>query len=233
MEISLPPLGAYLRPALILVCGMLLFNLPTLIYKSQMFLRSIAYLIFCNDKSWKKPSDPNTVVGPLLKEAPTIERKTIYFVRHGESTWNDTFHKGSRRTTQTFALGFVTGLIKATLCELYLILSGKLDSWFYDAPLSKVGLQQAQELSKFLQQMPASDKENFHRSVLNAEPGSPASKLICSNLRRAVSTLAAAFRDRLSRRPQEKILIIPALQEIRCVRQRRLIRRWAVLFDLF
>jgi hypothetical protein len=125
-------LSTFVRPALILVCGMLLFNLPTLIYKIGMFIRGIVYLILCNDKSWKKPQDPAIVVAPLLaKESELddeiIEKKTVYFVRHGESTWNDTFNKGSHRSASAFVIGFVPGLIKALLFELYLILSGKLD----------------------------------------------------------------------------------------------------------
>ncbi len=115
------------RPALILVCGMLLFNLPTLIYKIGMFIRGMMYLFMCNDKSWNKPRDPKIVVGPLIDSGEPIERKTIYFVRHGESTWNDTFNKGSHRTALSFAVGFVPGLIKALLYETYITLSGKLD----------------------------------------------------------------------------------------------------------
>jgi hypothetical protein len=125
--------STFVRPAVLLVCGMLLFNLPTLIYKISMFVRGIIYLAFCNDKSWKKPQDPMLVVGPILKKENEshddqhIERKTIYFVRHGESTWNDTFNKGSHRSALVFAIGFIPGLIKSLLFELYLILSGKLD----------------------------------------------------------------------------------------------------------
>ena len=90
------------RPALILICAMLLFNLPTLLYKIGFFLRGMLYFFFCNDKKWKKPQDPFIVFGGILKaenEAHVvtaaaagnnspyeeiIERKTIYFVRHGE-----------------------------------------------------------------------------------------------------------------------------------------------------
>ena len=142
------------RPALILLCAMLLFNLPTLIYKIGMFFRGTLYLLFCNDKSWKKPQDPSIIVNPILKmekessgadavdavdaadaadaaaadaDDEVVERKTIYFVRHGESTWNDTFNKGSHRSQAVFAIGFIPGLIKAVLFELYLILSGKMD----------------------------------------------------------------------------------------------------------
>jgi hypothetical protein len=125
---------SFVRPTVILVCAMLLFNLPTLIYKIRMLLQGILYFIFCNDKSWKKPQDPAVVVTPLLEKEketgdtdPSLERKTVYFVRHGESTWNDTFNKGSHRSALAFAIGFIPGLIKSILFELYLILSGKLD----------------------------------------------------------------------------------------------------------
>lgn len=119
--------SVFSRPVLILVCGMLLFNLPTLIYKIGLFVRGVMYLVMCNDKSWKKPRDPKLIVGPILDKGDPVERKTIYFVRHGESTWNDTFNKGSHRSAVVFAIGFVPGLIKALLYETYIILSGKLD----------------------------------------------------------------------------------------------------------
>lgn len=141
------------RPVLILICGMLLFNLPTLLYKSRLFAQAILYLLFCNDKKWKKPEDPGIIFAQLKKEGVTvakqssddtsndsssnsniddgngnkIEKKTIYLVRHGESTWNDTFNKGKHRSAIVFAIGFIPGLIKAILYELYIILSGKMD----------------------------------------------------------------------------------------------------------
>lgn len=58
-----------------------------------------------------------------------MEKKTIYFVRHGESTWNDTFNKGSHRSALVFVIGFIPGMIKAILYELYLVLSGKMDRY--------------------------------------------------------------------------------------------------------
>ena len=42
----------------------------------------------------------------------------------------------------------------------------------------------------------------------------PSSKIVSSNLRRALSTVAAAFEERLKRNPQESITILPSLQEI-------------------
>jgi len=147
MNGSLSVIVSCVRPALILIYAMMLFNLPVTMYKIGMFLRGTLYFLFCNDKSWKKPQDPSIIFDPILKlenessgtadgasAAATaadfdvvVERKTIYFVRHGESTWNDTFNKGSHRSQAAFAIGFIPGLIKAVLFELYLILSGKMD----------------------------------------------------------------------------------------------------------
>ena len=116
-------LEQFLRPAILLVCGMLLFNLPTFFYKTKMLLMTTKYLLLCNDKRWKTPPDPQT----FFSDDKPVERKTIYFVRHGESTWNDTFNKGKHRSVLVFVLGFFPGLIKAVLYEYYLLLSGKLD----------------------------------------------------------------------------------------------------------
>ena len=118
-----------LRPALILVCGMLLFNLPTLVYKIRLVIRGILYFFLCWDFSWKKPQDPGAIFGPHLSQGLPVERKTVYFCRHTESTWNDTFNKGQHRSTALFVLGFIPGLVKAVLYEIYLILSGKLDRY--------------------------------------------------------------------------------------------------------
>ena len=117
----------YLLPLLVFVCAMSLFHLPILIYKFRMLVYSILYFCLSFDKSWKEPQDPGAIYGPHLSQGLPIERKTIYFVRHGESCWNETFNKGNHRTWQEFAVGFIPGLIKACFYELYLLLSGKLD----------------------------------------------------------------------------------------------------------
>jgi hypothetical protein len=87
-------------------------------------------------------------------------------------------------------------------------------SWFYDAPCSNLGLSQADELAKFLKKAPSKSQADFV-SILRADPGAPPSRILCSNLRRALSTVAAGFRDRFRRHPEDKILIVPSLQEIR------------------
>ena len=89
-------------------------------------------------------------------------------------------------------------------------------SWFYDSPTSTLGLNQVEDLSKFFQSTTDLNDTTVaeHVAVLMAKPDAPRSKLLSSSLRRAVSTVAGGFKDRLARRPQEKILIVPSLQEI-------------------
>eukprot|EP00568_Trieres_chinensis_P002089 CAMPEP_0183310730 /NCGR_PEP_ID=MMETSP0160_2-20130417/32938_1 /TAXON_ID=2839 ORGANISM="Odontella Sinensis, Strain Grunow 1884" /NCGR_SAMPLE_ID=MMETSP0160_2 /ASSEMBLY_ACC=CAM_ASM_000250 /LENGTH=363 /DNA_ID=CAMNT_0025475073 /DNA_START=131 /DNA_END=1222 /DNA_ORIENTATION=+ len=203
-----------LRPIILFVVACLVFNLPTFIHRVRLTIQGVLYLIFCNDKSWKKPKDPASYFNSIDKSKVT--KKTVVFVRHGESTWNDTFNKGSHRSALVFVLGFIPGLIKSVLYETYLVLSGKVDSWFYDSPLSYLGLGQVDDLGKFLGKKPVgvSDEEAKMISILRGDAGAPESKILCSSLRRAISTMAAGFRERLSRRPGDKILVIPSLQEI-------------------
>ncbi len=53
-----------------------------------------------------------------------------------------------------------------------------------------------------------------HLKILRADPGAPRSTILCSNLRRSISTLVGGFSERLTRRPEDKILVVTALQEI-------------------
>ena len=121
------------RPIIILLCGMLLFNLPIFLYKVRLCINSILYIFLCYDKSYSKPvTDPSSYFNASTTSTTSntnniIRRKTIYFVRHGESTWNDTFNKGKHRSIVVFILGFIPNLVKAMLYELYLLLSGKMD----------------------------------------------------------------------------------------------------------
>jgi hypothetical protein len=75
--------GEYLRPALILLCATVVFNLPIVLYKLNLLKNTILYLLFCNDKKWKKPVDPNSIFGPHIAAGKVVVRKTVYFVRYG------------------------------------------------------------------------------------------------------------------------------------------------------
>lgn len=89
-----------------------------------------------------------------------------------------------------------------------------MNSWFYDAPLSYLGLEQALELSDFLKSPTIEGPEAEHVKIIRSDPGAPKSKILCSSLRRAVSTMAVGLNDRLSRRPTDKIVVVPCLQEV-------------------
>jgi len=65
-----------------------------------------------------------------------------------------------------------------------------------------------------LSEKPTGGKEKSLIELLRSDPGAPSSKLLSSNLRRALSTMAASFRYRLKANPDEKILVVPSLQEI-------------------
>ena len=191
------------------------------IYKLKLTLQGIAYFFYCHDKKWPKQPDPEDIFQPIIAANDVeskVEKKTIIFIRHGESTWNDTFNKGSHRSAAEFAIAFIPGIIKSLLYEFYLLISGKIDSWFYDSPLSYLGLSQVQELANFINQDPnklsSSEDERHIMKILRKDPNAPPSKIVSSNLRRALSTVAAAFQKRLLQNPHESILIIPSLQEI-------------------
>ena len=105
--------------------------------------------------------------------------------------------------------------MKAISCELYLLFSGQLDSWFYDSPLSPYGISQIEKLSSFLSKPPATSDETKIINVLNkADGASKTSVLVSSNLRRAISTVAIAFKERIANDADEKIFITGTLQEI-------------------
>jgi hypothetical protein len=219
-----------LRSFLLSVSCFLIYNFGTVVHKAKLTVQGTAYLLFCNDKSWPKQPDPKnfflTYDGNDAAEfsnsnsdkPPKVETKTIVFVRHGESTWNDTFNKGPHRSAVAFAIGFIPGLIKACLFEFYLLLAGKVDSWFYDSPLNYLGLQQVQSLAAYLSQNPKDITNNPSErrllEILRKDRSAPESILVSSSLRRAISTVAASFQDRLRRNPDENILILPSLQEI-------------------
>ena len=142
------------RPLVLVTVICLLAN-PTAAYrKFLLFLSTLQYLVLCSDKKWKEPSeDPSQFFPPNdTTDSTEITSKTIVFVRHGESTWNDTFNKGDRSIID-FVLNFIPNLIYAIGTEWYFWVAGQAnDSWFFDAPLSEKGRRQAESVRTFLDQ---------------------------------------------------------------------------------
>jgi hypothetical protein len=205
--------------------------------KMSLYMTSAQYLLCSQDKKYVLPpidpasyfetantnSDPNNNNTDNKNDDDSndnnigskniIQKKTIIFVRHGESTWNDTFNKGNDRTTLQFVLYFLPNLLYALYMEYYFFLTGQSqESWFYDAPLSPLGIQQAERIQHFLQHTPMeylTPKEQAMMTLLRGggggggggDPTTPTTEsttqLISSNLRRAVTTTAIAFRHRV------------------------------------
>ena len=226
------------RPLLLVSILCILSNPHAAIRKAKLFYLSIVYLILCKDKKWKVPKDDPASYFPKelgggsdSSNNATYREKTVILIRHGESTWNDTFNAGDRNKL-LFVLFFVPNLIKAVIIEVYFFISGKdQDSWFFDSPLSKKGVGQGEGLRKFLKKermrLGSGDKrEEMAIKLLLAvgEERDPSSHVVSSNLRRAISTAAIGLADRFiatnsnnsttSCGGDDTILLIPSLQEI-------------------
>jgi hypothetical protein len=85
------------RAILIVILCLLLLNFAVFFHKVKLFIMGVVYFLLCNDKSFKKPDSQSVFKGLMQTDEgrSKIRRKTIVFVRHGESTWNETFNKGS------------------------------------------------------------------------------------------------------------------------------------------
>ena len=155
---------------------------------------------------------PPSLAEPIVIEGMEVRKKTIVFVRHGESMWNETFNRGFN------PIFFGYRVLYACLFELHLFVGGrKLDSWLYDSPLNLEGLEQAQELREHLRSKTEAEgsREEELRKVLTQPSGAggKSSVLVASNLRRAISTGLVGFADRIEL-SGEKMLVLPQVQEI-------------------
>mmetsp|Transcript_22142 Transcript_22142/g.46588 ORF Transcript_22142/g.46588 Transcript_22142/m.46588 type:complete len:397 (-) Transcript_22142:263-1453(-) len=230
-------LSSLRRPLILVSVLCILTNPAAAIRKLKIAYLSVLYLLFCNDKRFQIPKDdpaayfPKEMGGAAAAklDGATYKSKTVLLIRHGESTWNDTFNPGDRHKL-VFLLFFVPNMIYAVVMELYFFVSGKdADSWFFDSALSGKGVKQSEGLRKFLKKeklrlgsLPNPEEERAVRLLLalEAENGGPAeSHVVSSNLRRAISTAAIGLADRFavtSRRSSsnDPITLLPCLQEI-------------------
>jgi broad specificity phosphatase PhoE len=189
--------------------------------KLKFIVLTFQFLIFSKDKKWKKSKeDPASFFKD--ENDPKITKKTVIFLRHGESTWNDTFNKGDRKMG-AFLMGFFPNLVRSFASEWYFLVSGQCyESWFFDAPLSAKGISQAEAVAKFLRdtdpQYSTPKEAHLLRLIkgeaTNKDESNSRCQLISSNLRRAISTCSIALHDRLDMRMKDdKILILGELQE--------------------
>lgn len=188
---------------------LMIINRVVVLYKMKIYSQSFSYLFFSKDMKW--PVEP--CAGAAFEKACAaspgqVERKRFILLRHGESTWNETFNRGFAPAS------FIPRALTAIATETYLFLFGVKDSWFYDSPLTLEGIEQADEFRKFL-----ATGEGAHTpegaEFVPIMRGDDPSKcyLVSSNLRRALSTAAVALYDRLEKN-DEKLRVTSLLQEI-------------------
>src|SRR3990167_8504501 len=186
----------------------LLFTLALVLFnyvreKLLLFVKMHMFFVFGKDTKWKSKK-----IDEKIPENAIVHTKTIIFLRHGESTWNVTFNRSK--------IFLLPRLIYAILYEAYLYISGVRDSWFYDSPLCDEGIKQSEELREYFEkkskELKNSNEEPILRSLIGLE-GSQKSIIVSSNLRRALSTAAISFYDRVLK-TEENITVLSALQEI-------------------
>jgi len=233
--------SSLLRPFMMGTILCLLTNIPAAHEKIRLFLQTFEFLVFSKDKKWKKATqDPASFfdapsaakdgaatsdgdakadgdADATNDEADAVEKKTVIFLRHGESTWNDTFNKGERSMPK-FVMGFIPGVFKAAFLEWYFFVSGKSsESWFFDSPLSEKGKTQARNVRKYLRDTNPDYSTPKEARLLKMLTGDSDEKvqLTTSNLRRAMSTIAIGLQDRLDKRIKgDQIIVLTELQEV-------------------
>ena len=206
------------RPLFLATVVCLMMNPMAAKAKINLIVTTFKFLLFCKDKKFKRsPDDPASFFADVDDDDPTVERKTVMFLRHGESTWNDTFNKGDRKMGN-FIINFIPNLLKAFGTEWYFLAAGKSsESWFFDSPLSEKGIGQAEAVRKFLRDTDPAFSTPKEANLLRLMKGESDEKcqLVSSNLRRAISTMAIALGDRLEKKAKDdKVLILSELQEV-------------------
>ena len=175
--------------------------------KLHMLLLGISHLVLSRDKGWSKSKLPNPA--EVNVEGKPI---TFYFIRHGESEWNEVFNKGIPPGLNVHKLKIIPRLIIALAREL--ALSVTRDSIFFDSPLNEDGIRQANELCETLRERYGSSGSKGDGVLLSA---GGRSVVVVSNLRRAIETVCLCLRDRLDaagKGDPEQVVMHSGLQEI-------------------
>ena len=101
------------------------------IFKLRLLVQAAVFRFFGQDMKWPPTPDVATFIQAAASRRETPLRKRLILIRHGESTWNDTFNRSLN------PIKFIPRLIYALMMELSLFVTGQCDSWFYDSPLSE------------------------------------------------------------------------------------------------
>lgn len=116
---------------------------------------------------------------------PDGTKRTVYFVRHGQSEWNYMANRGIK--------GF---LYFPFYCVKEFLSVFSSDSHFYDSPLSELGRIQGNKIATSLKN-PSTDELKVLRACCENE----STLFISSNLRRAISTMLYGFKPVFEKKP--------------------------------
>ncbi|KAG8461781.1 hypothetical protein KFE25_001399 [Diacronema lutheri] len=176
--------------------------------KVELLLSGVAHMALSRDKSFKLSKQPDAQLLELMTEPSQTKR--VILIRHGESLWNAVFNKSPM-------LLMPLRLARALVYEALVLL--ELDSVLFDSPLSAEGRAQARELADFLARAHAKPSlagggaEQADIAALFDTTGS--SVVVCSMLRRAISTAWLALEERLrAAPPSQPMYLHSALQEM-------------------
>lgn len=177
--------------------------IKAIILKFRIICNALIFMILSKDTKGIGPKynpDPEKIIG---KET---DKKTIIFIRHGESDWNDIFNKGINvRLVFRFLLGVIN--------EFKVF--PQMNSTFIDSPLNNDGIEQAYELRNFINKLEmhdeSSDRGKDYLDILRNNLGT--SVVVTSSLRRAIATTTVALWSRI-KKTNEKIVVLSSLQEI-------------------
>ena len=177
-------------------------SILVLLRKARLYALGLLAMAVGRDKRWRS----RRVDARTVRAARLVESKRLVFVRHGESEWNRIFNVGPKALAP-FKLAI------ALLREGALLLRGDPGSVFLDAPLTTLGLEQAQAVAALLRGPPAGPAAALELATLRGDATAPrTSVVVSSNLRRAAQTAALAFQHRL--RGGEAVRVLSCLQEI-------------------
>lgn len=173
-----------------------------IIKKIELYLDSIGFMIYSKDTKGLGPKyNPN----PDHIKDQDLPSKRFIFIRHGESDWNNMFNKGVN-------LSMIRRLVNGFTDEGKVLFENK--SFFIDSPLNEEGIEQALELSRFLESEHHPEASPIVKTIIDELRGrSGSSIVVTSTLRRAIATTTLALWPRIQR-THEKIMVLSSLQEI-------------------
>uniref|UniRef100_A0A7S0ZG05 Uncharacterized protein n=1 Tax=Timspurckia oligopyrenoides TaxID=708627 RepID=A0A7S0ZG05_9RHOD len=183
--------------------SLVLLQLAAPHYPSAAYLRDklnllgigLLHMGISRDKKWKKPAISGAI--QFSESAPT---KTIIFIRHGESEWNEVFNRG-------FGRSFIGRVFRALKQEFKWLPTP--ESVFVDSSLSPLGIEQASMMAREL----AARSDPDAMLLRGSSSDSQKSIITCSNLRRSIQTALIGLRPRLEK-TLEKVYVNTDLQEV-------------------